>query len=108
MQNLEVQLLFCIDLDRFSYLFLIYKLLINDCLSHRVENMTLAGGTFRLMIRSSYLSVGDVKGRNSLHAQLWCIGGGGVLGVIGPVEVITGDSALASGHVASNDEVCAA
>jgi hypothetical protein len=55
--------------------------------------------------RIPYLSVGDVEGRNGLHAKLGRIGSGGVLGIVGPVEVLSRNGALAARHVTPDDEV---
>lgn len=49
-----------------------------------------------------------VEGGHCLHAQLLRVSLGGLLGVIGPVEVLPRDAALAPSHVAADDEVCAA
>lgn len=56
----------------------------------------------------SHLGVGDVEGGDGLHAKLWGVLRGKVLRVVGAIEVIPCDAALAARHVAPYDEVRAA
>ena len=53
----------------------------------------------------AYLSVGDVKRGNSLHAKLWSVLFRKVLGVVWSIEIIACKTTLASGHISSNNEV---
>lgn len=54
------------------------------------------------------LGVRDVEGGDGLHAQLRGVLGCKILRVIGAIEVVTGDGALAARHVAPYYEVRAA
>ena len=56
----------------------------------------------------SHLRVGDVQGRDSLHVELHGVLLSNLLSLIGSIEVLTSDAALASGHVPPDDEVSAA
>ena len=54
------------------------------------------------------LSICDVEGGHRLHVDLGGMLGGMLLGIIGAIEVLASDGALAASHVTPNDEVRAA
>ena len=70
-----------------------------DC---QVLRLGFVGGDVSL-----FLSVDQVQGRNGGDTQLLGVGLCGVLGIVGTVVVLSGDGRLGSGHITSNDEVCA-
>lgn len=55
----------------------------------------------------AHLGVGDVQRGDGLHVELFCVFAGHVLGIVRPVEVLPGEAALGSRHVAPDDEVSA-
>lgn len=76
----------------------------------RYASMTLSANrkTQALGAYRSHLSVGDVERGHRLHVQLLSMLGCRLLGVICPIEVFPGHTALRPRHVTPNDEVCAA